>query len=153
MDHSKYPAESAQFNFNGNHNHCGNHRDVDQQVLHHCDHGRRAQARGVGEGSEDNERNDQRQIARKSPGKAERSDQTCMPTSCNAIYGIVARMRGQPDRRRQPRIAETATREIHGSNATMAMANRPQSRQHQDENRLNDYGIRHGEEPDRAGPV
>ena len=88
LEHFVVAAEVYRHRDNGS-----DHGDVDQQVLDDGDHGRRAQAGRVSEGGEDDEGDDQRQVT---AGPLVSSPMapitTWMPTSCNAMYGMVARM-------------------------------------------------------------
>ena len=70
---------------------------VDQRVLDERDQRRRAQAGDVGVGGQDDEGDEQRQVldeATDEPSPPTPSDVSTawMPTSCSAMYGIVARM-------------------------------------------------------------
>ncbi len=54
-------------------------------------------------------------------------------------------------RERQPTVAETALHEIARGDVAMLVADVPQAPKHQEHQRINNDGVRHGEKCDRAG--
>ena len=65
----------------------GERGDVDQDVLDDGDRGRRAQPARIGEGRQDHEGDDQRQVADEARARRRPSPPitTCSPTSCSAM--------------------------------------------------------------------
>ena len=76
---------------------------------------------------------------------------TWMPTSCSAMYGMVATMPVTAIAKRQPAVAEAAAHEIARRDVAVLVAHVPEAREHQEQERIDDDRVGHGEERHGAG--
>ena len=130
----------------------GERGDVDQDVLDDGDRGRRAQPARIGEGRQDDERDDQRQVADEAGARdAERADHHLEPDELQRDVGHGRDDAGDRHRQRQPAVAEAAAHEIGGGDVVVLVADVPEPREHQEQDRIDDDRVRHGEERDGAG--
>ena len=130
----------------------GESRDVDQDVLDDRDRRRRAQAARIGEGGQDHEGDDQRQIGSKARARyAERADHDLDADQLERDIRHGRDDAGDRHRQRQPAVAEAAAHEIARGDVAVLFANIPESREDQKQDRIDHDGVRHREEGDRAG--
>ena len=140
-------AEAAELD--RNHDDGGERRDVDQDVLDDGDRGRRAQAARIGEGGEDDEGDDQRQIGHEAgAGNAQRADHDLHADELQRDIGHGRDDAGDRDRQRQPAIAEAAAHEIAGGDVAVLVADMPEPREHQEQDRIDQDRVGHREERD-----
>ena len=143
-------AETA--HLDGNDNDGGERGDVDQNVLDDGDRGGRAQAAGIGEGRQNNEGDDQRQIAHiAGAGNAHAGDDHLQADQLQRDVGHGRNEAGDRHRQRQPAIAEAAAHEIRRRDVVVLAADVPEPRKHQEQDRIDHDGVGHGEEGDGAG--
>ena len=126
--------------------------DVDQGILDHRDRGRRPQAAGISEGGENDESDDQRHVAGISgAGHAERADHDLQSHELKRDVRQRRHQAGHRDGERQPAIAKPAAHEIGRRDVVVLVADVPEPREHQKQDRIDQDGVRHREEGDRAG--
>ena len=121
--------------------------EVDQGVLDERDERRSAQAGVVGVGREDRERDDDRPVA----GHAHRLEHGLDADQLQRDVGHRRDDAGDGDEQRQRRRAEAAADEVGRGHVAVHVADRPQPDQHEEDDRVDDDRVRHGEEPDGAG--
>ena len=143
-------AEAAELH--GNDDDGDERGDVDQDVLDDGDRCRRAQTARIGEGGQYHEGNEQRQIGRKSgAGNAERADHDLDADQLQGDVGHGRDDAGDGDRQRQPAIAEAPAHEITRRDVAVLVADVPEAPKDQEQEGIDDDGVGHGEERDRAG--
>ena len=143
-------AEAAELD--GDHDDGDEGGDVDQDVLDDRDRCRRTQSAGVGEGRQHRERDQQRQIGGEAgPGDAERADHHLDADELQRDVRHGRDDAGQRDGQRQPAIAVAATHEVAGGDVAALVAHVPQARKDQEQDGIDDDGVRDGEEGQRAG--
>ena len=76
---------------------------------------------------------------------------TWMPSSCRAMYGIVATMPVSATASASQRLPKRPLHEIGGRDVAVPVAHVPQAREDQEQDRIDDDRVRHGEEGERAG--
>ena len=108
------------------------HGDVDQQVLDDGDHRRRAQSGRIGEGGQDDEGDDQRQVAAEAAGL----DAHCADHDLDAdkLQRDVWHGRedaGERDRQREPSVAEPPAHEVGRGDVAVLVRDRPEARKHE----------------------
>ena len=135
----------------------GQHRDIDQQILHHRDQGGAAQAAGIGENSQHDEGRDQGHIdlaqQRQGHGMAEAQGRD-HHLHAHQLQRDIGHHRHQPRQgngQRQPAMAEAAAHEIGGGDIAMGARHRPQPWESHEQHRIHQRRIGHGEESGRPG--
>ena len=132
--------------------HGGEGGDVDQDVLDDRDRGRRAQAARIGEGGENDEGDDQRQIGGKAgPDDAHGADDDLKADQLQRDIGHGRDDAGDGHGQRQPAIAEAAAHEIARGDVVVLVADIPEPREHQEQDRIDQDRVGHREERDGAG--
>ncbi len=132
--------------------HRGKGGDVDQHVLDDGDRRRRAQAARIGEGGENDEGDDERQVPGQArAGDAHRADHHLDADELQRDIGHRRDDAGHRDRQRQPAVAEPAAHEIGGGDVAVLVHDAPQPRKHQEQQRIDDDRVGHREERDGAG--
>ncbi len=131
--------------------------DVDQRVLDERDQRGRAQARGVGVGREHREGDEQRQVLDEPVGVLG-ADAHHLEHDLDAdqLERDVRHRRedaGQRDRQRERPAVVAALDEVGRRDVAVPVADRPQPRQEQEDQRVDHDRVRHGEEADRAAGV
>ena len=127
-------------------------REVDQDILDDGDRGRRAQAARIGEGRKDDEGDDQRQIGREAgAGDAHRADDDLQADQLQRDVRHGRDNAGDRDGQRQPAIAIAATHEIRRRDVAVLVADVPEPRKHQEQDRIDQNRVGHREERDGAG--
>ena len=159
QDHScfrrrKDGAKAAELGRNDDHHR--QHRAVDQDVLDHRDHRRRAQAARIGVGGENRKRAEQRQIDRHPADmggdvKPQRRDHHFDADQLQRDIGHGGDDAGNGDGQRQAAAAEPGAHEIGRRDIAVAVTHRPQPRQHHEQKRPHQNGIRHGEKAGGPG--
>ncbi len=130
----------------------GERGDVDQNVLDDGDRGGRAQAARIGEGRQDNEGDGERHIAHiAGAGNAHAGDHHLQADQLQGDVGHGRDEAGDRHRQRQPAIAEAAAHEVRRRDVIVLAADVPEPRKHQEQDRIDHDGVRHGEEGDGAG--
>lgn len=142
-------AEPAQFYRNDDDG--GEGRHIDQDVFHDRDRRRCPEPAGICESGKDHEGDDERQIGGQ-PGAryAEGADDDL---NADQLEGDVRHGRddaGDRHRQREPAIAEAAAHEIARRDVLVLVADVPNSRKDQEQDRIDHDGIGDGEE--RDGP-
>ncbi len=126
--------------------------EVDQDILHDRDRGRRAQAARIGERGENDEGDHQRQIVGVAgTGDAHRADDDLKADQLQRDIGHGRDNAGDAHRQRQPAIAVAAAHEIARGDVVVLVADVPEPRKHQEQDRIDQDRIGHGEEGDGAG--
>ena len=143
-------AEAAELD--RHHDHGCESRDVDQDILDDGDRGRRPQPARIGEGREDDEGDDQRQVGGEA-GAADThgADHHLQADQLQRDIGHGGDDAGDGDRQRQPAIAEAAAHEIGRRDVVVLVADMPEPRKHQEQDRIDHDRVRHREEGDGAG--
>jgi hypothetical protein len=135
------------------HDHHCEYGDVDQRILDDRDHGRRAQSARIGEGGQDDERDDKRQVAEKSFGSdAHRADHDLQAKELQRDIRHGRNDAGDRDCQREPAVAVAALHEIAGSDVMVLVRDRPHARQYEKYQRIDNDGVRQREEAERSGP-
>ena len=99
--------------------------EIDQHVLDDGDRRRRAQSAGVGEGGEDDEGDDQRQVADQAFARdAQSADHDLNADELQRDVGHGRDDAGDGDGKRQPAVAEAAAHEIPGGDVAVLMRKR-----------------------------
>ena len=130
----------------------GESRHVDQYVLDDRDRSRRAQTARIGEGRQDYEGNNQRQIGSKSRARyAERTDDDLDADKLESDIGHGCDDAGDRHRQCQPAVAEATAHEIARGDVAVLVADVPEPREDQEQDRVDHDRIRHREECDGAG--
>ena len=142
-------AETAELQ--GNHDDDGEGGDVDQNVFHDGDRGGRTQSARVGERGEHAEGDDERQVGRETAsGHPERPDHDL---DAEELQGDVGERRDDArdgDCERQPPVAESASYEVGRRDVAVLVADVPEPREHQKQQRIDQNGVGNGKERHRA---
>jgi hypothetical protein len=111
----------------------------------------RAQAAGIGEGGQDHEGNDQRQIGHDPRARdAESADHDLDADELKRDVRHGRDDAGDGHRQRQPAIAEMAAHEITRRDVAVLVADAPHAREHQKQDRIDHDGVWHCKEGNRT---
>ena len=135
----------------GNDDNGGDDENINHRVFDERDHGRRAQAALVGEERENDERDGDRRM-RHDPlaGEAERQNDLLEADELQRDIRHRRQDAGRRDRKLQSFVAVAAKHEIGGGDVAMFLRDRPQARQRQVQERIDNDRIGHGEEAEGA---
>ena len=131
----------------GNDNHGGDDENIDHRVFDERDHRWRAQAALVGEERENHEGDGDRRM-RHDPlaVEAERQNDLLEADELQRDIGHRRQNAGRRNRKLQPFVAVAAKHKIGGGDVAVFLRDRPQARQGQVEERIDDDRVGHGEE-------
>ncbi len=142
-------AETAELRRDDDHR--GDDRDVDQHVLHDRDHGRRAQARRVRVRGENRERDNQRQIADET--RRIETERTNHHLNTDELQRNVRHRCDNPrhgDRQREHAAVVARVHEVGCGDVAEFLRDRPQLREHDERERIDQDGVRQREEAGSA---
>ena len=129
----------------------GEDRRIDHQVLDDRDGGRCAKARRIGEGRQDDEGDDQRQVAREPRGlHPEAGDHDFEADELQRDIRHGGRETRERDGQGQPAIAEAPPHEIGRRDVAVAPADRPQTREDHERHGIDERRVGHREKRDRS---
>ena len=128
--------------------------EVDQRVLDERDHRRRPQPRGVGVRRQQHERDQQRQVLGEPVVAAAEPDHVEHGLDADQLQRDVGHRRDEPgdrDGEREDAGVVAAADEVGGRDVAVPVADRPQPRHEDEDDRVEDDRVGHREEPgDRA---
>ena len=131
--------------------------DVDQGVLDERDQRRRAQTGRVRVRGEHGERDDQRQVAHERVARTAQSHRVEHGLDADELQRDVGHRRddaGDRDGEREAAAVVASADEVGRRDVAATLRDRPQARQEDEDDRVGDDRVRHGEEPGhRAGRV
>ncbi len=124
--------------------------DVDEGVLDERDHRRRPESRGVGEGGEHREGDEQRQVARQlavAPADAGHLEHGLDADELQRDVGHRRHEPGDGDGEREAAVAVAAAHEVGRRHVAVPVAHRPQPRHEDEDDRVEHDRVGHREEP------
>ena len=134
------------------HDHGGERRDVDQNIFDDSNRSRRAQTARIGEGRQDDKGNEQRQIRGiTGPADAEAADHDLQADQLQRDVRHRRDDAGNCHRQCEPAVTEAAAHEIAGCDVVVLVADIPEPRKHQKQDRVDHDRVGHREESDGAG--